>query len=155
MPRPSSLPTRGDIVKAAKTYLGTTHIHQGRKPGVGLDCIGVIVCAGRAVGLRIEDCTTYGPRANPRLLMDYVHRNFDEIPLEDADHGDVVLFYWRRSRRHGPLPQHAGLLIRSNKSESGYDILHAHQGVRKVVRVHYTGEWPARALSAWRYKGVL
>ncbi len=36
---------REDFVRVARSYIGTPFHHQGRLPGVGLDCAGVIVCA--------------------------------------------------------------------------------------------------------------
>ena len=146
--------TRADIIREARGFEGTPFVHQGRLPGVGLDCIGVIVCAAERAGLDMVDHTAYSRQPNPRVLLDYIGRNFDEIPAEDAEAGDVVLFYWRSSRRHGPLPQHAGLLTRRPASPTGLGLLHAYDDLGRVLEVDFEESWAARVCSAWRYRGA-
>lgn len=48
--------------EAARAYLGVPFRHQGRNPAVALDCIGLLVVAGRDVGLPVDlyDRTDYG-----------------------------------------------------------------------------------------------
>jgi hypothetical protein len=51
MPNPS--PTH--ILREARTWLDTPFCHQGRKKGVGVDCLGVLVGVARALRLRAAD----------------------------------------------------------------------------------------------------
>ena len=43
---------RAEFIAAARSYLRTPYGHQGRMPGVLLDCVGVPICAARQVGLK-------------------------------------------------------------------------------------------------------
>jgi cell wall-associated NlpC family hydrolase len=45
-----------NMVLAARECLGTPFQHQGRVPGVGLDCVGVAIYAAREVGLNPCRC---------------------------------------------------------------------------------------------------
>ena len=45
--------TKEDVVREAKTWLGTPFHHQGRLKGVGVDCAGVIVCVAKELKLKV------------------------------------------------------------------------------------------------------
>lgn len=51
---------RQEVVKHALGYLKTPYQHQGKAPGVGLDCVGIIECAYAAAGLVIPLHNNYG-----------------------------------------------------------------------------------------------
>ncbi|MDD5585633.1 MAG: hypothetical protein PHY92_01580, partial [Alphaproteobacteria bacterium] len=57
------------MIAAARACLGTPFHHQGRKPGVGLDCIGLIVVALQAAGYDVRDRFDYSPRPDGRSLV--------------------------------------------------------------------------------------
>ena len=61
--------------------MGTPFVHQARRRGVGVDCIGLIVGVVQGCGLPV-----------------------DRVEGAEAAPGDVVLIAWRRS------PMHVGLL---------------------------------------------
>ena len=52
-------PIRSRIVATAREYLLTPFHHQGRKKGVGIDCVGLIACVGHELGILDYDCTDY------------------------------------------------------------------------------------------------
>ncbi|NTU77719.1 MAG: C40 family peptidase, partial [Alphaproteobacteria bacterium] len=92
------------MVAAARACTGTPFHHQGRAPQVGLDCIGLIVVALRAVGFVARDRTDYSPRPDGLSL---VHALEDHgavsVELNDIVPGDVLLF------RYDGQPQHVAL----------------------------------------------
>ena len=45
------MPSREDLVREARKWIGTRFSHQGRSRQTGLDCGGLILVAGRALGL--------------------------------------------------------------------------------------------------------
>jgi cell wall-associated NlpC family hydrolase len=57
------------MLAAARAALGTPFHHQGRKPGIGLDCIGLIVIALRAAGMNVQDRTDYSRRPDGKTLV--------------------------------------------------------------------------------------
>lgn len=140
--------TRRKIAEIALSFEGTRFHHQGRLPGTGLDCIGVVVCAGQAAGLRMVDHTAYGRNPNPRVLLAYIDRNFERIDEADAGIGDVLL-YWFRSPE---VPQHGALIV-NHPARVGPSAMHAHAGARVVTCcAREAPEFANRVHSAWRYK---
>ena len=56
------------MIATARACAGTPFHDQGRAPGVGLDCIGLIVIAMRAAGFAVHDRTDYGRRPDGKSL---------------------------------------------------------------------------------------
>jgi len=113
------------LSKFAERYIGTPYRHQGRTPGLGLDCAGVLTCSLIAAGVSVNDCRTYA-RVPPRnLLRDMVERHGlikkDRAPMA----GDVCL-YWMRHKR---LVIHCGIV-----ASNGEELVHVEDG-RRVERV--------------------
>ena len=148
---------RREIVAAARRWVGTPFAHQARAPGVGLDCIGLVVCAARAAGLDVDDCRTYKRRPNPRQLLGHLSaqavrssRRDDPLAVESdvdaascADVGDVLAFWFLRPS----LPRHLGIV-----TERG--LLHTSLELGRVVEHPLDREWRGRAHSAWTVRGV-
>jgi cell wall-associated NlpC family hydrolase len=49
--------TAAEIIAAARACLGTPFRHQGRLPGIGLDCAGVALHVAQAVGCGTLDAS--------------------------------------------------------------------------------------------------
>ena len=75
--------------------IGTPFQHQGRRPGHGLDCAGVVVCAAKAVGVLMHDCTNYRRIPHRRLLRDGFNRDLQSVNRHVMP-GDVLLFWMQR-----------------------------------------------------------
>lgn len=81
------------------TYLGTPFRHQGREPGVALDCLGVIVCAAIKTGFVVDDIRTYTRNGHEvsaavaamSIFCDpiFVRNDFSGV----VESGDIALFY--------------------------------------------------------------
>lgn len=143
-----------EFIAAARAQVGVPFVHQGRKPGVALDCIGLVVHAATACGHPPEDFTRYGRQPNPRVLLDYIGRSWDRKPEgAEPEPGDLVLFYWRETDRGQRLPQHAGI-VTSRRGRLG--LVHAYDDpspkCRRVVEVGLDETWRARVHSVWRLK---
>ena len=52
--------TRPQIVAAARQWLGTPYLHQGRVKGAGVDCAGLVVGIAHQLGLSTFDTLAYG-----------------------------------------------------------------------------------------------
>jgi cell wall-associated NlpC family hydrolase len=94
------------IVQDARSMLGTPFHHQGRLPGVGIDCVGVLVVIARQRGLVPPsfDVTGYS-EAPDGTLLDVLDRYLAPIPYEQAGFGDVVAFVVDKA------PQHVGVIV--------------------------------------------
>lgn len=132
--------TRSQIIETARSFVGTPYHHQGRLPGVGMDCVGMIVCVARALNLAVEDYTRYS--ANPDgSLLDRVEASLVRIPTELAIAGDVVMFYIQQPT----LPQHLAIL-------SDVGMIHAFDGgSRRVVEVSLSETWRKRIVAAFKF----
>lgn len=131
----------GDVISAARSCIGTPFRHQGRSPGVGLDCAGLGIVAAKAAGIDIKDFTGY-----PRTPFDgMLKKMFDEqnrlqqIDAVDAAPGDVLLM------RISSAPQHVAIL-----SYDGY-MVHAYQNVGKVVEQRIDEDWRNKIIAVYRF----
>lgn len=129
-----------DFVEIARGYLDTPFKHQGRLPGVGLDCAGVVVCALRDAGRPVEDVRAYGRIPANGLFLKMVERQCERIALADIRHGDLMMFAFRGDPQHLAIYTAAGTLI------------HAYQDVRRVVEHDFDATWRERLRGCWRLK---
>ncbi len=90
----SNAARRVDLVSNAVSYIGTPFKHQGRKPGRGLDCAGLIVCAAQAAGWTIKPSKVYGTRPRPIQLRAELERWCEEA----EDDGSPGLIHLMRPR---------------------------------------------------------
>src|SRR5208282_1236553 len=90
------------MIAAARACRSTPFHHQGRKPGVGLDCIGLIVVALRAAGMKVHDRNDYGKRPDGKSLEAALAAH-GAAPVSEISAGDVLLF------RYDGQPQHVAL----------------------------------------------
>ncbi len=120
--------------------LGTPFHHQGRRAGIGLDCIGLIVHAMQAAGLEVRDCIDYGRRPEgERLLQALAAHGF--YKAETIEAGDVLIF------RIGREPQHAGLALDAAR------MIHAYTPIGRVVETGLGETWQRRLTGIYRRNG--
>ncbi len=132
------------IVEAA-TWLQTPYHHQMSVKGVGCDCLGLVRGIWRALyGTEPELPPAYsadwGEVSGQETLYDAAARNLDEIAVEDAAPGDVVLF---RMILTAPA-KHAGVLL------DGGRFIHAYSG-RAVTSSALSPWWQARLAAAFAW----
>lgn len=133
--------TADEIVAAARACLDTPFVHQGRIPGVALDCAGLVVAVAEAVGAEYVDHAGYGRNPANGLLesvldaQPFLERVFDRKP------GDVLLM------RFAGEPQHLAIF-------TGQNIIHSYESVGKVCEHRLADVWAARIVRTYRFKGV-
>ena len=104
---------RDAIVAEARSMIGTPWHHQGRLPGVGLDCIGLVVCVLDRLGYTAKDKQGYRRAPVPSEFIAAVREQATEKPIDEMQAGDMLLI------APGKLLQHAAIY-------SGQDtIIHA------------------------------
>lgn len=96
---------RPDIAAAAESFIGTPFRHQGRRPGGGLDCVGVWVCALEACGDVVEDVTTYRRLPDSRELIRHMVRQFVEV--DEPEIGDALVMNAPRHKQ----PRHLAIYV--------------------------------------------
>lgn len=111
--------TRAEVVEFARTLKGTGYHHQGRVPGVGLDCLGVeIVTAWHfAMKPRTFDIVGYKRHADGVTLLRLCREHLTEVTKEAMGFGDVVVTAVEN------IPHHLGILVPYR--HGGFSIVHA------------------------------
>lgn len=120
----------------ANNCLETPFHHQGRKPNIGLDCIGLVICSLNAANskVNIQDRIGYSrlPSNYELLLAIEAHgvTKFNDLNL--ANRGDLLVF------RFGNQPQHVAIYL------GDMQIIHAYQPAGKVIRIPLNNSWKSR-----------
>ncbi len=125
------------IISAARACLGTPFIHQGRVPGVGLDCAGLIVIAARAAGITLHTPHAYAYPAAGDQVVDYLGRQL--APASCVIAGTVLLF------RLGGQPQHLAL------ATSDSTMIHAYAPAGRVVETTIGTAWLGRLIGIYTF----
>lgn len=118
------------MIAAARACLGTRFRHQGRSPKAGLDCLGLIVHAARASGLRVQDDAHYSRQPRPQDLRAYVDAN-RMVVCSQPSPGTIGVFDF------GAGPQHVALFTHSG-------MIHAYAPARKVVEHGLRVPWTSQ-----------
>jgi cell wall-associated NlpC family hydrolase len=136
---------RAKIVAEARSWIGTPFRHQGRLKGVGVDCAGLVIEVGRALGLDVHDETGYAAVPDGVSMQRSCDAQMGRI--ERYGHGDVVLFSFGRH------PQHLGIV--ADYASGGNSLIHAYAPNGRVVETIFDGIWIRRTVQAYRYPGVV
>lgn len=137
--------TADDIIAAARACLGTPFRHQGRIPGTGLDCAGVVVEVARAVGASPLDVSGYGRvPANGQLeaTLDAQPDLQRILDLDARQPGDILLL------RFAGEPQHLALLTADDT------LIHSYEAVGRCCEHRLSSMWAARIVRVYRFLGV-
>lgn len=135
-----------DIVAAARSCLDTPYHHQARKPGVGLDCVGLVVCVGHAVGGLPAGFDVRGYSRNPDgfSLMHHLDEQLTRVERADMRPGDVVCVEFDK------WPQHIGVL--GDYVHGGLSIIHASSAAGRVVETRLLFSAAMRFVAAFRFR---
>ena len=135
---------RKQVVEAARACIGTPFYHCGRQPGKGLDCIGLLVAAYTNLRLTDYDVKSYSRIVPPGFTRTCLSEVFDVyLPTAQILPGDVLLFSIRNIEQHVGIATDPGFMV------------HAYQGVRKVVEQRLDDEWLERLTGIFKYRGPL
>lgn len=129
------------ILMAARECLGTPFRHQGRVPGVGLDCAGVAVHVARRLGLAVQDVSGYGPTPAHGQLEAALDRQPALRRVEPVDRrpGDLLVLHF------GGDPQHLAVLT------DGETIIHAYESVGICCEHRLSRAWASRIVRVYRF----
>ena len=138
--------TPNDIIAAARACLGTPFRHQGRLPGIGLDCAGVAVEVARALGCAPLDVSGYGrtPAAGQLEAALEAQPDLERIVDREARQpGDILIL------RFGGDPQHVAILTDANT------MIHSYANVGICCEHRLSPVWAARIVRVYRFRGVV
>lgn len=140
--------TGHDIVTTAREYLGTPFFHQARLKGVGVDCIGLLACVAKDLGLSFKDRTNYPRYPDARTLMEEAANSpLYVVPIDRAQEGDVFLFWIRRASH----PQHAAIYTGPNP----HTIIHSAADFKAVIESRLDYRWVKRIAGVYRWAELM
>jgi cell wall-associated NlpC family hydrolase len=132
-----------EIMAAARAWLGTPWVHQGRLKNVGVDCGGLIIGVGKELGLLDFDTQAYGRIPDGYRLRALCDEHLMAKPVADIAAGDVLLM---RFTRH---PQH--LAIVGDRGEP-FSLIHAYADIGWCVEHGADPKWRRRIVAAYSFK---
>lgn len=132
------------VVAAARECLKTPFKHQGRVPGVGMDCAGLLVYCFKA--LSADHFDEFGYPRNPydgqleKILDD--QPSLSRIDISDVQAGDVLAMRMKTAPQH--IAIHTGI-VRGHPY-----VIHASELHGCVVEHRLDELWGARVMRAYR-----
>lgn len=132
------------FVDAARACVDTPFKHQGRQPGVGIDCAGVVVCAWRAAGLAAADRRGYSREPQQRVLRQALLEVCDKVDRPGAAYrpGDILFM------RFGREPQHLAVV-----TDRG-TIVHCWEAMGRCVEHGLDRTWRGRVIAVYRHRDL-
>ncbi|MEZ5749470.1 MAG: NlpC/P60 family protein [Caenibius sp.] len=119
------------LADAAQMLVGSRYLLHGRNPEVGIDCIGLVLAALRAIGLTPREPPPYALRNRTIAPHRRIARAMGFEPAsQPAKSGDIVLVAPGAAQFH--------LLVAARDGQ----FIHAHAGLRRVVMTPGPICWP-------------
>ena len=138
---------RTQIIRVARSWIGTPYIHQASVKGAGCDCLGLLRGVWRELhGEEPEAPPPYSPdwaeATGAETLYMALKRHLREIDKRDIAPGDIALF---RMMPNGPA-KHCGILA---SNPHGRTLIHARQN-KQVSEEMFSTWWRQRLAAAFR-----
>ena len=135
--------------------IGVPFHEQARIPGEALDCAGVVTASAGMAGVDLEDLAGYNIKGSDysEKLIEYARLNADEVTMDAAIAGDVVLFWIGDESK----PRHIGILVPGSKGNSldlneKFNLVHTSNSAGKVIMHPFSAKWQRHAHSTWRIR---
>jgi hypothetical protein len=127
------------IVDAVRACVGTRFRPQGRVPGLGLDCVGVVLVAAAAAGLDRFRPQAYSMGGDHEAVIAQALVEAGCRAVDAPISGDILVIAPAPQRRHLGVLTPAGMV-------------HAHAGLGRVVEGPLDPDWTQ--IGAWRLPGA-
>jgi hypothetical protein len=133
-----------EIIKSARSFLGTPFVHQGRSE-CGVDCLGLLILISKTLNLRSRngellhecDILTYSRTPDADLLYQTLKNCLNETDKPQL--GAVALL------NIADNPQHLGII--GDYIAGGFSLIHAYQTAGKVIENNFDISWQRRSVS--------
>lgn len=141
--------TRTQIVRAARSWIGTPYHHRASLKGAGTDCIGLVRGLWREIfGSEPEALPAYSgdwaEATGQEAMLAAAQRHFVTVPIEHIQPGDVLVFRLRTDT----VAKHTAIV-----SDSGR-MIHAQEGVA-VSEVNIGPWWRRRIAGVFSFPNVI
>ena len=135
------MPSGTHVYFKARELINTPYQHQGRKKGVGIDCIGVPIWVAEELGLGNFDKIDY-PRVPDGTMEKLIAQNCTQELLQPG-----VLLVFRISVE----AQHCGIV---SNYMGGQGLIHAWDVAKKVVEHKLTKDWVKKVVGCYGLPGI-
>lgn len=139
----------GDVVRAARGWIGTPYHHQASVRGIGTDCLGLVRGVWRE--LYGQDAETPPPYSRDwaeaggrETMLEAATRHLVALRPNSAQAGDVIVFRIRREA----VAKHAAIVTSSKM------MIHAMEG-GPVCEVALSAWWRRRIAGAFAFPGMI
>lgn len=122
------MPTGIDVYLKARQLIDTPYVHQGRKAGIAIDCIGVPVWVARELGLGDFDKEDY-PRSPDGSMVELI----TEVCSREIIQPGVLLVF-----KISGTAQHCGIV---SLYQGNFGLIHAWDIAGKVCEHRLTKDW--------------
>ena len=140
--------SRDQIIAEARKWLGTPFRHQGRIRGRGVDCVGLLLCVMRDLGIAdwLTEFVTYPRQPMTDRVLEVCRARMIEIPLfEPMQPGDILVF------RVPTVACHTAIVTELHGKPG---IVHAYSPAGKVVEHCIDEKWRRRVAGCFLAPGV-
>jgi cell wall-associated NlpC family hydrolase len=139
--------TGANVVAAARTHLGTAWRHQGRMPGVALDCAGLLVVVARQLGLVHQAFDVNGYSRRPDGSMEQL---CDEhlVRIAALELGAVLVLQTDKQ------PQHVGIVGDYWHGVDKFSLIHAADNAGRVIETRLMFARNLVLRGVYRFPGV-
>lgn len=139
---------RDEVVRIARSWIGTPYHHQASCIGVGADCLGLVRGVYRSLyAQEAEEPPPYSPdwgeASGQETLISAARRNFCEGDVGDPQPGDVLVFRMCR----GAIAKHAAILV------SASTMAHAVERIG-VIEIPFAHWWRRRLVGVFVFPGI-
>lgn len=130
-----------DIVREARTYVGTPWVHQGRSRQ-GLDCLGLTSVVARTTRGYTFDVLNYAAQASDETMLQLCRQHMQPVPAVARQPGDVVVIRYGNQRHMAIVGDHpvAGEL----------SLIHASSILGRVVEHRLDSRWARICIATFR-----
>lgn len=140
---------RADIIACARTYIGTPFQHQGRIKGRAMDCVGLVLCVGKELGLSVPDYPlNYDPEPTDDTVLRECKKYLREILVEQMQPGDVACM---DVGGRVVMPSHTCII---SPLAPGVGIIHAYNWIGKVCEHTLDKAWRDRIVAVFQFPGL-
>jgi hypothetical protein len=135
--------SREDVVAEARKWIGTRWIHQGRSEQ-GIDCAGLLIMVGNALGLQADDLLGYRRSPDGKTFQRHIiqQTTFEPQPRP----GSIGLF------REARFPTHTGIFA---ERDGVLTLIHAYMPYGRVLEEPFIHEWPDNLTAVRNFIGVI
>lgn len=138
--------SRKNVQIEALSWVGTRWKHQGRNHN-GVDCVGLIIMVAHALEYPYQDEKGYSRRPAGFDFLGAFRKQMDEIPNNEVQPGDVVVF------KDTHYPCHCGIVVELYNS---LYMVHSHAIHRRVIIDNFQDSkvWSSKWCNTFKFWGA-